>query len=231
MGQSKVALVRTWALAYRVVGIPAALTAFIWAVTLSILGNVDTAADWAVVIAFAVLYFSTACAAACITALTIARLEHGANWWTIVHRRAAPTLLAFVILAVIGGAMAYGLRSYFAAWFVCSFFFMYVVPIVVGRNVNWLGNFYDSARLAIRQPGATFVSAAIIEAIGVTALAAAYLVSGVPYVGVFLQSLVVQFAFGFLAVLTLQQLVVITERQTPNATIRIQNLSSHLSTR
>lgn len=95
----------------------------------------------------------------------------------------------------------------------CAFFLMYAVPTVVAERRNWLGSIYYSARLAIRWIGTSLIAAILIEAVAALSLSLGYLLAAVPYVGIVLQSALVQLCIGFFAVFTLEQPIAIQLRQ------------------
>ena len=110
---------------------------------------------------------------------------------------------------MVVAAATLALRSFLAAWFGCALLFLYPLPLVAAGNHNVLGSFYASAHLAVRRFGTTVLAAVMIEIIGVFALGAASVLSGLPFAGQFLQSLVLQLAIGFFAVFALEQLLAV----------------------
>lgn len=207
---SGTALQRSWAVIARTpsVAVPTAIAAGMWAITLSSIGNIDAAPGWVVLAGFLTLYVASACAVVFATAFAASAAGDSSSsaGWIVVRRNGVSIMLTLLVMGLLGGVLASVLRSFYLAWFVCAFFFMYAVPMVVTERKHWLGSIYASARLALSRIGTTLVAALLIEVIAALTLALGDAFAAVPYVGGFSQALLLQFAFSFMAIFAFEQL-------------------------
>lgn len=191
----------------RIVALPAGLTAIVWGITLRWVGNVDRAPAGVIVASFLTLYATTAVAIVVITAFASARKAGptGADGWTILRRRGWRAALTLALLCVLGGLTAALLNSFLLAWFVGSFVALYAVPMVVTGEHGGLRSIAMSAKAAVLNPIATFFAAVLIDVVSVAALIVGGLVAPLPLAGPFLESLTLQLAFGFAALVALRR--------------------------
>lgn len=204
------ALGRSWRLASHtpVAIVAAVVAAAAWTATIVAVGNVDAAADAIVIVEFSILCLVTAGAAATVTALSAARmpgLQASGSTRLAIARRAAAAAFTTLLLGVVGIVLAGLVHSFFIALFLGTCFFLYAVPMVAAGERHVLGGIETSVRLALHRPGPAVLAAMLVGLTAGVALAVSYALSQVPYIGIFIQSLLIQYACGFCAVFALEQ--------------------------
>lgn len=96
-------------------------------------------------------HLATALAAAGITIAAARRRYDGESAGTRMFLRDVIRVAAALLcLAVAGTAIAFIVRSFFLAWFICAFFFLYASAIAVSGKCVLVGSLIDSSWLALR---------------------------------------------------------------------------------